>query len=84
MTTMWKEATLADYESRESEIQACYWKGMLDSGSNVVRFDGSGSSVWAAVDVITAQTPLITLGHELRKDLEANRNIVIVYALLFT
>ena len=52
MTTMWNKATLAECESRENEIKTNYWKGMLNSGSNVVRFDGSGSSVWAAVDLI--------------------------------
>jgi hypothetical protein len=55
VTTMWDETTATIGDSREEEIKTKYWRKGASTGFHVVRFDGTASSVWAAVDLITGQ-----------------------------
>lgn len=51
-TTMWRPGKEAIEERREAELKNCYWKGMIDRGSRVVRFHRTFDSAWTIVDII--------------------------------
>ena len=51
-TTMWDLVDKNEGESRETQLQERYWKGMLVGGSRVARFLGTHESAWELVDMI--------------------------------
>lgn len=51
-STMWRQGKEAIEERREAELKSKYWKGMIDQGSEVVRFHRTFDSAWTIVDII--------------------------------
>ncbi|KAF9489926.1 hypothetical protein BDN71DRAFT_1455368 [Pleurotus eryngii] len=51
-TTMWGSIKDGTGESREEELKAKFWKGMLDCGAKVSRFELTQESAWDTIDEV--------------------------------
>ncbi len=51
-TTMWGSIKDGTGESREQELKSKFWKGMLDCGAKVSRFELTRESAWATIDEV--------------------------------
>ena len=51
-TTMWSKVKPEIGSRREVELQTTYWRGMLDLGSRMMRFEDSFEAAWNMIDEI--------------------------------
>lgn len=51
-TTMWSKVNSETGSRRESELEKTYWRGMLDLGSRMMRFEDSFEAAWHMIDEI--------------------------------
>jgi len=55
-TTMWSNVKPDIGQKREVELKSKYWAGMLDLGSQAMRFEDSWGSAWDIIDAATKST----------------------------
>ncbi|KAF8232385.1 hypothetical protein L208DRAFT_1452237 [Tricholoma matsutake] len=83
VTTMWTKVKGDLGERREKELGEIYWRGMLDMGSRMMRFEDSCGAAWKIIDKIVdtqdnyallLQEELVDLGRRL-SETEAGKTL---------
>ena len=65
-TTKWGEVDENRGKDRERQLTEIYWKAMIGSGSNTLRFNDTKESAWAFLDSILGQLKFDGNGEILR------------------
>jgi hypothetical protein len=64
-TTMWGEVKLENGNRREEELKASFWKGLLDGGCKVKRFNDTYESAWDVVGRQPVGRAEVQVSHEI-------------------
>ena len=64
-TTMWGEVKPESGNRREEELKASFWKGLLDGGCKVKRFNDTYESAWDVVGRQPVDRAEVRVSHEI-------------------